>query len=456
MRKTLTPKTIASLKPLGGGKRYDVMDTIVPHLGVRVGANGSLNFIVLARFPGNENPVRRKLGDAATVSLSVARETARDWLAKIACGIDPQNHDSVDMAAVSDIPVEIVRISVGPSFREVADMFMRRHVRKEGDTDELSAKNRKKETPLRSADEIQRILNRYVLCDFDGNPRWRDRPFNEIKRADVTALMDMIEDQNGAGQADHVLAHLSKLFSWYAARSDDYVSPIVRGMKRTSPRLRMRKRILNDEEIRALWTCALSAGTFGAFVRVALLTGQRRQKLLEMKWSDISLSGVWSIHTEAREKGNASALQLPRQVVDILDGLPRRDDNPYVFGGRFDRPFNGMSKAKAEMDTGMTAIIGSEVPHWVIHDLRRTAKSMMARARVPRDISERVLGHVIVGVEGVYDHYPYFDEKAEALRKLSALIGKIIAPDPPKRKPQARGNASVKTCRKPRGQSSSG
>jgi integrase len=67
---------------------------------------------------------------------------------------------------------------------------------------------------------------------------------------------------------------------------------------------------------------------------------------------------------------------------------------------------------------------------WVLHDLRRTAKSLMARAGVRPDISERVLGHAIAGVEGVYDQHSYDTEKADALQRLAALIETILNPPP--------------------------
>jgi integrase len=67
---------------------------------------------------------------------------------------------------------------------------------------------------------------------------------------------------------------------------------------------------------------------------------------------------------------------------------------------------------------------------WRLHDLRRTAKTLMVRAGVRPDISERVLGHVIRGVEGVYDRYEYIDEKREALAKLAAIVQTIVAPQP--------------------------
>jgi integrase len=110
--------------------------------------------------------------------------------------------------------------------------------------------------------------------------------------------------------------------------------------------------------------------------------------------------------------------------------------NPYVFSGgkrgrrtKSDKPlppqhFNSWSQRKDELDAKLLA----DMPHWTFHDLRRTARSLLSRAGVRPDISERVMGHAIPGVEGVYDRHSYSDEKADALERLAALIGTIINP----------------------------
>ena len=109
-------------------------------------------------------------------------------------------------------------------------------------------------------------------------------------------------------------------------------------------------------------------------------------------------------------------------------------NNPYVFAGslrgrrRANKPsgpptFNSFSRAKRDLDAKL-----GDVPGWVLHDLRRTARSLLSRAAVRPDISERVLGHAIAGVEGVYDRHPYAAEKADALNKLAGLVASIIAP----------------------------
>ena len=64
----------------------------------------------------------------------------------------------------------------------------------------------------------------------------------------------------------------------------------------------------------------------------------------------------------------------------------------------------------------------------VIHDLRRTARTLMSEAGVQSDHAERVLGHVVQGVQGVYDRHKYKEEKAEAVKRVAHLIETIVNP----------------------------
>lgn len=89
------------------------------------------------------------------------------------------------------------------------------------------------------------------------------------------------------------------------------------------------------------------------------------------------------------------------------------------------------SALKAALDAAITeSRDGEPLPHWTVHDIRRTCRTLMSRARVSPDISERVLGHAIPGVAGVYDRHAYVEEKREALEALAALLNRIIQPKP--------------------------
>jgi integrase len=382
--KKLTEEGIAALKPPPKGTQIDYHDTVIHGLVLRVNYGGAKVWRALYYVPKLNKkgkrismPTTKKLGRYPNLKLKEARELARKF--------DPQKPQADD-----------------GSFREVAEDFIKRYVERER---------------LRTQPEIERCLKAYIY------PRWEARTFREIKRSDVTILMDQIEDQHGARQADVCLAIIRKMMNWYATRDNYYVSPIVKGMHRSNGGDHKRQRILSDDEIRALWKAA--DGTFGALLKTALLTAQRKDKVATMKWDDI-IDGVWKIPSEKREKSNAGSLQLPKAALDIINAQPRIAGNPHVFSaGKGDGPFNSFSQRKEELDKKLP-----KMPHWQIHDLRRTAKTLMARAGVRPDISERVLGHTIKGVESVYDWHSYDNEKAHALVQLASQIDQIINPPP--------------------------
>jgi integrase len=118
---------------------------------------------------------------------------------------------------------------------------------------------------------------------------------------------------------------------------------------------------------------------------------------------------------------------LSKMALDIIHAQPRIVGNVYVLAGRTTGPIRALGKFKRDFDAKLPAM----PHHWQIHDLRRTSRSLMSRAGVPREISERVLGHRVGNsIEKIYDRHQYADEKAAALAKLAALIERIVTAEP--------------------------
>ena len=391
MRKSLSDAGVAALKPRA--QRYAHPDPQLSGHYVRVTPSGVKAFVAVARDPFGKQ-VWATIGGADLLSVEEARERAREAIKRIKAGKPP-----------FDAPVK------PESFEDAAEQWLKRHVAAKG---------------LRSAGDIARLLRTHVY------PRWADRLFVEIRRSDVATLLDEIEDNNGPRQADMILAIVRGVMNWRAARTDDYTAPTIGGMRRTTPAERARTRKLSDDEIRAVWTAAEGDGAFGAFVRLLLLTAQRRDKVASMRWPDISPDGVWTIPGEAREKGHGGALNLPETALAIIRAQPMIGASPYVFAGRSAKgrehaSLSGFGKRKRAFDAKVAAIL-PDMPQWQLHDLRRTARSLMSRAGVPSEHAERVLGHVRPGIEGVYDRHEYFAEKGHALAKQAALVDTIVKP----------------------------
>jgi integrase len=317
------------------------------------------------------------------MSITEARELARDIIKRVRAGLP-----AIEPKA--------------ETFGSLVENWLKRHV-------DANA--------LISSREIKRLLGVHVL------PGWKNREFTSIRRSDVAALLDHIEDHHSARQADYCLNIVRSIMNWYATRHDDYSPPIVRGMKRQ--KVASRARVLDDDEIKQVWKAAEGTGTFGAIVRMCLLTGQRSRKVATMKWSDYSDdTGEWSVPKEAREKDTGGTLVLPEPALAIIRVQHRLGNNPHVFAGRGEGPYRGFSAGKVALD----AKLPPGTPGWTIHDLRRTARSLMSRAGVSSEHAERIMGHAITGVRGTYDRHSYRDEKADALRRLATLIASIVHP----------------------------
>jgi integrase len=265
---------------------------------------------------------------------------------------------------------------------------------------------------LRTAQERQKTFNRLVY------PVLGAVKIDAIRRTDIVRLLDKIEDERGPVMADKVLALLSKVFSWHASRSDEFRSPLVRGMRRSRPKERARERILTDDEIRLVWHKA--SGTFGSLLRFILLTASRRSEAAQMTWGEID-GVVWTLPA-SRNKTKVDLIRpLSRMALDqLVDGSKTKAQ--FVFPTRNGKPITDFWKYKLDFDKA------SGVSGYTIHDLRRTARSILSRAGVSADVAERCLGHVIGGIRGIYDRHEYFEEKQRAFEALAAQIERIVNP----------------------------
>jgi integrase len=233
-------------------------------------------------------------------------------------------------------------------------------------------------------------------------------------------LLDDIEDNRGAAMADQILATLRRIFNWYAIRDDQFRTPFVRGMARRPPEERERERFLSDEELRAVWKAALVfPSPWGQFVRFLLLTACRRSEASAMQRGELS-GEEWTIPAERYKTGADVTLPLSKAAMKVLAELPRIEgsDHPFTTNGKV--PIGGFSPLKLKLD------MASGVRDWRLHDLRRTARSLMSRAGVNSDIAERCLGHRIGGVRGVYDRHTYLEEMKVAFEALAKQIAAVV------------------------------
>jgi integrase len=389
VKKKLTPAFVQRAQAEPGADRTIYWDSEVKGFGLAVTASGHRSYVVQYRV----GKVSRRMTLDGVLPLVEARKQARAILGEVARGRDPMAEKRAAAALTED------------TFESVAAAYMRREESKEDGK------------RLRTLGQRRRTLERLVY------KRLGKRPIGAIAKSEIVKLLDHIEDEHGATMADRTMALISRILNWHESRHDEFRSPIRRVEARAPAKERARSRVLDDDELRAVWRAAEAyPGPFGALVHFLLLTGARRSEASEMTWGEVSSEGDWLL-PGARNKTKVDLVRpLSPAARAVIEKLPKIGKRGLVFTHDGRRAINSFSDFKRKL----AAACG--VTGWRLHDLRRTARTLMSRAGVNSDHAERCLGHVIRGVEGTYDRHAYHDEKKLAYEKLAGLIERIVNP----------------------------
>jgi integrase len=365
-----------------GKERTIFWDATMPGFGLVVMANGVRSYCIQYKVSGRS----RRMGISRNLHLDAARRQARVLLGDVARGLDPLAQKRKAATGGKN------------TLRAITDEFLARE-----------GKN------LRSAAQRRATFERLIF------PRLGQRPIADIRRSEIIRLLDAVEDARGPAMSEKVHMALRRLFSWHAARDDEFRSPIVRGMRKTSTT--RRSRILSDDELRAVWKATERVGVFGTMVRCLLLTATRRNEVAEMKRAELD-GADWVIPGSRYKTKVDHLIPLSKKAQAHLAAIPVLGDAGWVFTADGKRPWLSFTDGKRLLDDA------SGVTGWTIHDLRRTARSLMSRAGIDANVAERCLGHVIGGIRGVYDRHAYHEEKARAFEMLAAQIERIVDPQP--------------------------
>ena len=402
MAKALTVRTIDTLaKP---ATRREVPDGLVNGLYLVCQPSGARSWAVRYRAADGRPRKYTIPGTYPAIDLKSARELAQSALVAVAKGGDPAAEKKAARFGAK-LPTDRDLVE------KVVDTFIERY-----------AKANTKSWP-----EAKRILEREVVA------HWRGRRLGEIGRADVHELLDGVVDRGSPVMANRVLAALRKCCSWAAERGIITTSPCDKIKPPTAER--SRDRVLTDDELRGLWTATDAIGwPFRDLVRLLMLTGQRRDEIGRMRWSEIDLdAALWTIPKERAKNGQAHAVPLSAPALAILTALPRinggKGSIDYLFTVTGKTPVSGFSNAKERLDK----LMGEDTPPWVFHDLRRTTATGLARLGVALPTIERLLNHIsgsFGGIVGTYQRHDYAAEKRHALDAWGAFVERLVSAEP--------------------------
>lgn len=379
--------------PAPTSDRVIYWDAGMEGFGLVVTSSGHRSWVVQYRAAGKS----RRYTIKGSLSLAKARKQARRVQGLVAGGRDPVTEGRK------------VKAEAANTLRAVAEDYLRREEKKK---------------QLRSIGERRRIFERNIY------PKLGARQIDSIKRSEIAKLLDRIEDESGASMADHVLAALRRIMNWHAAQSDDFRSPITRGMAKTKPKERARKRVLSDNELRGVWRAAETfPGPYGHLLRFILLTATRLREAAQMRRQEVTVA-EWIIPAERHKSKAEFLLPLSKAAQVVLAGVPTIGTEGWVFTTDGERPIAGFSKFKRAFDAHVLSTLQKTepLPRWTTHDLRRSARSLMSRAGVEPDHAERALGHVIAGIRGTYDRHEFQAEKAAAFKALASQIDRVLNP----------------------------
>jgi integrase len=250
----------------------------------------------------------------------------------------------------------------------------------------------------------------------------RARTVVSITKQDIRSLLDA----KAPGSARTLFVGLAPFFKWCVSEDIIPVSPMST-LQRPEP-ADVRDRVLTDIELKVFWTATGKLPLFGPFYRVLLLTGQRREEVGGMRWSEID--DEWIIPKERTKNGKEHLVHLSVQTLSVLNKVPRLKSD-FVFTTTLDSSISGYGRAKARLDELMQAELGNtKLKQWRVHDLRRTAATGMAALGFQPYIIERVLNHVsgvTGGLVGVYQRFEYAEERKMALYAWGNRVEQLVS-----------------------------
>jgi len=267
----------------------------------------------------------------------------------------------------------------------------------------------------------------------------------EISPRDIRTVLQAIVKSNRPTIANDALIYCKQLFN-HGIKLDviDNNPASAFSYSDAGGEEKSKNRFLSKAELLKFFRiCRENSDSFSRenYLACALLVtlGVRKSELAQAPWQEFDLSeATWKLPKERSKSGVPITIPLPVAAVKWLEELQvRAFDSKYVFPNRRSSQYPYMGADT--LNRAISKLFGREpgkkkqppnkmgdMPHFTVHDLRRTCRSLLAANGVSSHVAERCLNHKLKGVEGVYNQYDYFDERREALTLLSSVIAPLV------------------------------
>ena len=336
-----------------------------------------------------------QLGVFPGISLAEAREKHAAGMIEVQRGIDPGEQAKIAKA----------KRKASPTFQDMLDELW-----------EIELRHKK------SGIQTLKLLQKNAI------PAWGNRKAADIKRRDIVLLLDDIRARAPI-VGNRVQGALSRLFNFAAERGVIEDSPCTRIRKTPE---KGRDRVLTDGEMKLLWK-ALDPENMAVDIyrvsklalRMILLTGQRPGEVSGMTWAEVD-GDSWDIPPERMKNGLEHRVPLNAIALDIIEqARVYSGDSAFVFRSSHKENAAITRHSLSRAVRRHWSELGFEVA-FTPQDLRRTLRTRLAELGVSDIIAERVLGHKLQGVLGVYNRHPYDAEKRSALALWEKQLAEIL------------------------------
>jgi integrase len=251
----------------------------------------------------------------------------------------------------------------------------------------------------------------------------------DVTTEDVRAIIWRKKDEGFDAAAGNIRSVLKRLFDYAQTVGLVSTNPVLALPMRHVHKAKARERALSTDEIRTFLKAAFESNIRRQFkigLHLILLTMVRKSELLLARWEQVDFEQAeWHIPAEHSKTGKPHIVFLSRQAIALfreLHALAGGSELVMPGRGSLTKPF-----AHNAINTALkTALQGQDIPAFTIHDLRRTASTLLHENGWPSDVVEKALNHTIGGVRGVYNRAEYAPQRREMLQFWADTIEQLM------------------------------
>lgn len=411
----ISKSTVDSLAP--GERDLFLWDTGIKGFGVKVTPAGRKVYLFQYRVKGKTVPVRKTIGEHGPITADKARIEAQILRGEVARGGDPVNDKKRSEIATAKASEE--RLSELQRLEELNSRLLVASLANRFITEHVEVQ---KPRSLRFYEPIVRL---HII------PAIGSIPMPALTRDDIDRMIESIPVKQAVNRRNVFMA-AARIWNWAAKRvSLPESSPFNATVRPNKPS--SRDRVLSDDELVAIWNASLKMlHPYGPWYRLLAVTGQRRDEVAGMDWSELDRSlAMWNLQGSRVKNAKHHVVPLSPFSISLLDELAGGDEWPktgLVFTATGKTPISGFSLAKRRIDDEIAKV--EPIEEWRVHDLRRTMATGYQRLGIRLEVTEAALNHISgakSGVAGIYGRHDWLPEKISAAKLWSAHLQAILA-----------------------------